>query len=146
MSSSIVCSLKYVDNQFSSGSLPPVAINASASEKNVYLEKMAEVHRDNVRASASTSSGLLDPVPPPVLQEQTAMDISPSKKADGYSSSSSKSTKLKDSRSGHRSKQLHFPLSRVRTIMKCAPDISNINQECVYVMTRATVSCKCELC
>jgi histone H3/H4 len=99
---------------------------------------MAEVHRDNVRASASTSSGLLDPVPPPVLQEQTAMDISPSKKADGYSSSSSKSTKLKDSRSGHRSKQLHFPLSRVRTIMKCAPDISNINQECVYVMTRAT--------
>ena len=52
-----------------------------------------------------------------------------------------KSTKFKgDSRSSQRLKQLQFPLSRIRTIMKCAPDVANINQECVYVMTKATVS------
>ena len=37
-------------------------------------------------------------------------------------------------------KSVQLPMSRIRTVMKCAPDVNNINQDCVVLMARATVS------
>lgn len=36
--------------------------------------------------------------------------------------------------------QTTLPISRVRTIMKSSPDVSNIGQDALLVMTKATVS------
>jgi chromatin accessibility complex protein 1 len=35
-----------------------------------------------------------------------------------------------------------LPLSRVRTIMKSSPDVSNINQEALFLAAKATVISK----
>nr|ACO15209.1 Chromatin accessibility complex protein 1 [Caligus clemensi] len=35
-------------------------------------------------------------------------------------------------------KDLNLPMSRVRTIMKSSPDIDNISQESLYLITKAT--------
>ena len=36
-------------------------------------------------------------------------------------------------------KLLQLPVTRVRSVMKCAPEVTNINQESVVVMTKAAV-------
>lgn len=43
------------------------------------------------------------------------------------------------SKSTPRSKDMHLPLSRVRTIMKSTPDIENIGLPSLHVVTKATV-------
>ncbi|RDD43666.1 hypothetical protein TrispH2_003697 [Trichoplax sp. H2] len=35
--------------------------------------------------------------------------------------------------------KLKLPISRIRSIMKCAPEISNLSQESVYVITKAAM-------
>ena len=36
----------------------------------------------------------------------------------------------------------NLPLARVRTIMKSSPEVENVNQESLFLVTRATVSLK----
>jgi chromatin accessibility complex protein 1 len=36
-------------------------------------------------------------------------------------------------------KNISLPISRVRLIMKSSPDVSNINQEALFLTTKATV-------
>lgn len=45
----------------------------------------------------------------------------------------------KDKSKTPRSKDMHLPLSRVRTIMKSTPDIENIGLPSLHVVTKATV-------
>jgi len=56
---------------------------------------------------------------------------------------SSTSTDLNDSNKDKsktpRSKDMHLPISRVRTIMKSTPDIENIGLPSLHVVTKATV-------
>lgn len=44
-----------------------------------------------------------------------------------------------------RSKDMHLPISRVRTIMKSTPDIENIGLPSLHVVTKATVNLTIEL-
>lgn len=37
-------------------------------------------------------------------------------------------------------KDLHLPLSRVKTIMKSSPDVEAVGQEPLYLVTKVTVS------
>ena len=37
--------------------------------------------------------------------------------------------------------KLAFPAARIRTIMKSSPDVTNISQECVLTVAKATVRC-----
>uniref|UniRef100_A0A1B6LUM2 Chromatin accessibility complex protein 1 n=1 Tax=Graphocephala atropunctata TaxID=36148 RepID=A0A1B6LUM2_9HEMI len=37
-----------------------------------------------------------------------------------------------------KSKELQLPISRIRTIMKSSPDVENISQDALYLITRAT--------
>lgn len=37
-------------------------------------------------------------------------------------------------------KELQLPVSRVRTIMKSSPDVENIGQDALHLVTKATVS------
>lgn len=46
----------------------------------------------------------------------------------------------KDKSKTPRSKDLHLPISRVRTIMKSTPDIENIGLPSLHIVTKATVS------
>lgn len=43
-------------------------------------------------------------------------------------------------KSGSKEKELQLPISRIRTIMKSSPDVENIGQGALYLVTRATVS------
>lgn len=43
------------------------------------------------------------------------------------------------SKSTSRSRDMHLPISRVRTIMKSTPDIENIGLPSLHVVTKATV-------
>lgn len=45
----------------------------------------------------------------------------------------------KDKSKTPRSKDMHLPISRVRTIMKSTPDIENIGLPSLHVVTKATV-------
>ncbi|KAM4539377.1 chromatin accessibility complex protein 1 isoform 1-T1 [Odontesthes bonariensis] len=38
-------------------------------------------------------------------------------------------------------KTISLPISRVRLIMKSSPDVSSINQDALFLTTKATVSC-----
>lgn len=49
------------------------------------------------------------------------------------------SNTLDTSKSGS-SKQTLIPLNRIRTIMKSSPEITNINQDTLYSVCKATVS------
>lgn len=42
-------------------------------------------------------------------------------------------------KSGSKEKELQLPISRIRTIMKSSPDVENIGQGALYLVTRATV-------
>ena len=55
----------------------------------------------------------------------------PAVKAVGMSGSTSTSSPL-------RSKDVLLPLARVRTIMKSSPDVENIGQESLFLITKAT--------
>lgn len=46
----------------------------------------------------------------------------------------------KDKSKTPKSKDMHLPISRVRTIMKSTPDIENIGLPSLHVVTKATVS------
>lgn len=37
-------------------------------------------------------------------------------------------------------RELQLPISRVRTIMKSSPDVENIGQDALHLVTKATVS------
>lgn len=55
------------------------------------------------------------------------------------STSSDPNDPNKDKSKTPRSKDLHLPISRVRTIMKSTPDIENIGLPSLHVVTKATV-------
>lgn len=40
-------------------------------------------------------------------------------------------------------KDLHLPLSRVKTIMKSSPDVEAVGAEPLYLVTKVTVSIEC---
>jgi len=48
----------------------------------------------------------------------------------------------KDKSKTPKSKDMHLPISRVRTIMKSTPDIENIGLPSLHVVTKATVRIK----
>lgn len=52
----------------------------------------------------------------------------------------SQNTSDKDDQSPSKQKNISLPISRVRLIMKSSPDVSNINQEALFLTTKATVS------
>lgn len=37
-------------------------------------------------------------------------------------------------------KELQFPFSRIKTIMKSSPDVENVGQDALHLVTKATVS------
>lgn len=47
----------------------------------------------------------------------------------------------KDDQTSGSKKTISLPLSRVRLIMKSSPDVSSINQDALFLTTKATVSC-----
>lgn len=55
------------------------------------------------------------------------------------SSTSTDNDPNKDKSKTPKSKDLHLPISRVRTIMKSTPDIENIGLPSLHVVTKATV-------
>lgn len=46
----------------------------------------------------------------------------------------------KDDQTSGNKKNISLPISRVRLIMKSSPDVSNINQDALFLTTKATVS------
>lgn len=55
------------------------------------------------------------------------------------SSTSTDNDPNKDKSRTPKSKDMHLPISRVRTIMKSTPDIENIGLPSLHVVTKATV-------
>lgn len=47
----------------------------------------------------------------------------------------------KDDQTSSNKKTISLPISRVRLIMKSSPDVSSINQDALFLTTKATVSC-----
>lgn len=52
----------------------------------------------------------------------------------------SQNTPDKDSQTSGAKKTISLPISRVRLIMKSSPDVSSINQDALFLTTKATVS------
>lgn len=48
----------------------------------------------------------------------------------------------KDDQTSTSKKTISLPISRVRLIMKSSPDVSSINQDALFLTTKATVSCR----
>lgn len=48
-------------------------------------------------------------------------------------------SKSKAAGAGTRAKETVLPLSRIRTIMKCSPDVLGISPESLFVVCKATV-------
>lgn len=46
----------------------------------------------------------------------------------------------KDDQTSANKKNISLPISRVRLIMKSSPDVSSINQDALFLTTKATVS------
>lgn len=47
----------------------------------------------------------------------------------------------KDHQTSTSKKTISLPISRVKLIMKSSPDVSSINQDALFLTTKATVSC-----
>jgi len=58
----------------------------------------------------------------------------------GSSTSTDQNDPNKEVSKTPKSKDMHLPISRVRTIMKSTPDIENIGLPSLHVVTKATVS------
>jgi len=58
----------------------------------------------------------------------------------GSSTSTDQNDPNKDKSKTPKSKDMHLPISRVRTIMKSTPDIENIGLPSLHVVTKATVT------
>lgn len=52
----------------------------------------------------------------------------------------SQNTPDKDEQTASNKKTISLPISRVRLIMKSSPDVSSINQDALFLTTKATVS------
>lgn len=47
---------------------------------------------------------------------------------------------MSGNKSPTKSKETQLPIYRIRTIMKSSPDVENIGQDSLFLVTRATVS------
>lgn len=56
-----------------------------------------------------------------------------------------KMSENKDEQASGNKKGISLPISRVRLIMKSSPDVSSINQDALFLTTKATVICNLRL-